>query len=124
MNRLNRTLAVLALGSLVLAVALPARAGSVEDNYRLYCVQCHGSKGNGEGVNNTSGGLSVAPRNHTDAAEMSKLTDDEIRRAISEGGDAVSKSELMPRWDKTLTDNEIDELAAYLRKLCKCKGPN
>lgn len=123
MSRANGKVAVRALGFLVLVVALPASAGSVEDNYRLYCVQCHGSKGNGEGINNTSGGLSVAPRNHTDATDMSKLTDDEIRRAIAEGGDAVNKSELMPRWDKTLTAGEIEELVLYLRKLCKCKGP-
>jgi cytochrome c oxidase cbb3-type subunit 3 len=116
--------ALLALGLTALPVALPAWAGTVDDNYRLHCVQCHGSKGNGEGINNTYGGLSVGPRNHTDAAEMSKLTDDEIRRAILEGGDAVNKSELMPRWNKTLTANEIDELVAYLRSLCKCKGPN
>ncbi len=124
MDRPSGKLAVLALGFLVLAVALPASAESVEDNYRLHCVQCHGGKGNGEGINNTYGGLSVGPRNHTDPAEMSKLTDHEIRRAILEGGDAVNKSELMPRWDKTLTANEVDELVAYLRKLCKCKGPN
>ena len=121
MRRLLGQFTALWLACLVLA--LPVRAGSVEDNYRLYCVQCHGSNGNGEGINNTSGGLSVAPRNHADAAEMSKLTDDELRRAISEGGDAVNKSELMPPWGVTLAANEIDELVAYLRKLCKCNGP-
>lgn len=122
MCRLIGKLALLGLGCLVLA--LPVWAGSVVDNYRLYCVQCHGSQGNGEGINNTSGGLSVAPRNHADAAEMSELTDDELRRAISQGGDAVNKSELMPAWGETLTANEIEELVAYLRDLCKCKGPN
>src|SRR3990172_5577855 len=124
MDRPSGKLAVLALGFLVLAVALPASAGSVEDNYRLHCVQCHRGKVNGEGINKNYGGLSVGPRNHTGPAEMSKLTEDEIRRAILGGGDAVNKSELMPRWDKTLTANEVDELVAYLRKLCKCKGPN
>lgn len=115
---------LLVLGLSALPVGLPTSAATVEENYRLLCVQCHGSKGNGEGINNTYGGLSVGPRNHTDAAEMSKLTDSEIRRAISEGGDAVNKSELMPRWDKTLSAKEIDELVAYMRSLCKCKGPN
>jgi cytochrome c oxidase cbb3-type subunit III len=97
-------------------------AGSAEENYRLYCVQCHGTKGNGEGINNTAGGLSVSPRNHADPAEMAKLTDEEVRLSIAKGGDAVNKSELMPAWGDTLTEKEIGELVVYLRQLCKCEG--
>ncbi|MFQ5938248.1 MAG: c-type cytochrome, partial [Acidiferrobacterales bacterium] len=92
------------------------------DNYRLYCVQCHGSKGTGEGINNTMGGLAVSPKNHASAEEMSKLSDEDIRLAITEGGDAVSKSELMPAWGDTLATGEIDQLVSYLRQLCKCEG--
>jgi cytochrome c oxidase cbb3-type subunit 3 len=64
----------------------------------------------------------VSPRDHTIAKEMSKLTDQELRLAIAEGGDAVQKSELMPAWEKTLSTGEIDDLVLYLRKLCKCAG--
>ncbi len=53
---------------------------------------------------------------------MSKLTDEDIRLAIAEGGDAVQKSELMPHWGNTLTAAEIDGLVRYLRKLCKCEA--
>ncbi|MFQ5566878.1 MAG: c-type cytochrome [Paracoccaceae bacterium] len=100
----------------------PARAATAEENYRLYCVQCHGSTGNGEGINQTSGGLAVSPRNHAYAKQMSEITDDEIRRAITDGGDAVEKSELMPPWGRTLTAEEIDDLVRYLRKLCRCEA--
>ncbi len=99
-----------------------ANAETAEENYRLYCAQCHGTEGNGQGINNTLGGLAVSPRNHTSTMEMSKLSDAEIRLAISEGGDAVQKSELMPAWEKTLSAQEIDDLVFYLRKLCKCAG--
>ncbi|MBI3752693.1 MAG: hypothetical protein HY266_01445, partial [Deltaproteobacteria bacterium] len=46
----------------------------------------------------------------------------DIENAISGGGASVSKSTIMPPWGKTLTDAEIKDLTAYLRKLCKCKG--
>ena len=54
---------------------------------------------------------------------MSKLSDQEIRLAIAEGGDAVQKSELMPAWGKTLSAEAIDDLVLYLRELCTCAGP-
>ena len=113
----------IALGCII-AMAVPSpgggRAESVEENYKLYCVQCHGTAGSGQGINQTAGGLAVSPRDHGNAAEMSKLSDDDIRLAIAKGGDAVQKSELMPPWGEVLSEKEIDDLLAYLRKLCKC----
>lgn len=112
-----------ALGAIITATVLSptgGRTAAVEENYRLYCVQCHGTAGTGQGINQTAGGLAVSARDHTSAAQMSKLTDDEIRLAITKGGDAVQKSELMPPWGEVLTPKEIGELVAYLRKLCKC----
>ncbi len=97
-----------------------SRAESAQENYRLYCAQCHGVQGNGQGINQTTDGLGVSPRDHTNAKEMSKLSDRELRLAIAEGGDAVQKSELMPAWEETLSVEEIDELVVYLRKLCNC----
>ena len=97
---------------------------TVEENYRLYCVQCHGTTGNGQGVNQTAGGLAVSARDHSSSVQMAKLTDDELRLAIAKGGDAVQKSELMPPWGEVLTTKEIDGLVTYLRKLCKCVAAN
>lgn len=113
-------------GLVILLVAVaapgPSSAGSAKENYRLYCVQCHGVLGNGEGVNWTSGGLTVSPRDHTYAKEMRQLRDEELRLAIAEGGDAVQKSEQMPAWGDVLSKREIQELVRYLRELCKCEG--
>ncbi len=97
-----------------------SRAESAQENYRLYCAQCHGTQANGQGINQTADGLGVSPRDHTNAKEMSKLSDRELRLPIAEGGDAVQKSELMPGWGKTLSAEEIDGLVVFLRKLCKC----
>ena len=97
-------------------------AGNARENYRLYCVQCHGSEGTGGGINNTAGGLAVSPRDHTNAGEMSKLSNEDLRLAIAKGGDAVSKSELMPPWGQVLTAKELDELGLYLTQLGGCGG--
>ena len=106
-----------------------AFAASAEENYKFYCAQCHGLDGKGEGVNakpKTVGlelpDMSVTPRNHTSPEDMNELTDTVIEKAIKRGGAAVRKSTLMPPFGKTLTENEIKDLTAYLRKLCKCKG--
>jgi len=95
-----------------------ALAETAEANYTLYCVQCHGSAGTGKGINAPY--LAVAPRNHTSAKDMEPLTDDGIALAIKDGGAAVSKSTQMPSWKSVLTDAEIKDLVAHLRKMCKC----
>jgi mono/diheme cytochrome c family protein len=93
---------------------------TVETTYRRFCVQCHGSLGNGQGINQTAEALAVEPRNHANPQRMSALTDKEIKLAITDGGAAVNKSPLMPAFGNTLSALEIDELADYLRKLCSC----
>lgn len=89
------------------------------DNYRAYCVQCHGMEGNGKGVNIRD--MSVSPRDHTDAKAMSGRSDEMLFKVIKEGGSSISKSILMPPWAGTLTDEEIKDLVQHLRTLCKCK---
>ena len=95
-------------------------AEAARENYKLYCAQCHGVKGNGAGINKAD--MSVAPRNHTSSVEMSRLKDSDIYDAISQGGTAVGKSNLMPPWNGVMTDTEIKEMVAYLRELCNCKN--
>lgn len=86
--------------------------------YNTYCTQCHGINGTGNGVNVV--GLSVQPRDHTDTEAMSSLPRDQIVKAITEGGPAVNKSVLMPKWSPVLTDQEIQDMADYLLHICKC----
>ena len=104
-----------------LAVLGPApvlAADRAADNYRTYCVQCHGIDGNGQGINKRD--MSVQPRDHTDAKAMSGRSDETIFKVIKEGGPSIDKSVLMPPWGDTFSDEEIRELVVHLRKLCKC----
>lgn len=81
--------------------------------YDTYCVQCHGVRRDGNGIN--SAWMAVKPRDHTDAKAMGDTPDELLFKAIKEGGLAVSKSVLMPAWGGVLTDDEIRELVKYLR---------
>ncbi len=117
----------LMMGAVFMAVPLVALLGSSDaaaesaaDNYKLYCVQCHGTKGVGKGINAPV--LAVAPRNHTSAKDMGELTDSGVFKAIKEGGVAVGKSTQMPPWGGVLTDDEINDLVKHLRGMCKCEG--
>ncbi|MBI3353635.1 MAG: cytochrome c [Nitrospirae bacterium] len=95
-------------------------AASAEENYKWYCSQCHGLKGDGKGINATPD-QPVNPKNHTDAKEMAKLSTSDVENVIRDGGAATSKSTMMPPWGKSMTDAEIKELVPYLSKLCNCK---
>jgi mono/diheme cytochrome c family protein len=124
-ERKNKAISETAMGPTMGSQVGPAgmRGYLADDNYRLYCVQCHGSLGNGRGINDSVGGLPVSPKNHRLTKEMKKLSDEKLRLAISEGGDAVDSSGLMPPWSGTLSKESIQELVLYLRLLCQCKGP-
>jgi cytochrome c oxidase cbb3-type subunit 3 len=107
---------------LVLLAAFSSHAlakESAADNYKAYCVQCHGMEGNGKGVNVRD--MSVQPRDHTDAKSMSGRSDEALFKVIKEGGSSISKSVLMPPWAGTLSDEEIKDLVQHLRTLCKCQ---
>jgi cytochrome c oxidase cbb3-type subunit 3 len=114
---LNKLLFTIFMASVY--VQAQATEAAAVDNYKTYCVQCHGKEGNGKGINIRD--MSVSPRDHTDAKAMSGRSDDLLFKAIKEGGDSVSKSVLMPPWGATLSDDEIKDMVQHLRSLCKCK---
>lgn len=98
----------------------PAQAReTAADNYKTYCVQCHGMEGNGKGINIRD--MSVQPRDHTDAKAMSTRSDADLFKVIKEGGLSIDKSVLMPPWGDTMSDDDIHDMVQHLRTLCKCK---
>ena len=101
------------------AAAAPGEEATGKVLYRAYCAQCHGLEGDGFGVNSYD--IEVAPRDHTDTAEMAARTDEELFKVIKHGGKSINKSILMPSWEANLTDEEINLLVDHLRGLC-CKG--
>jgi len=114
------TITTLALG-LAMSVAGSAQAADSKQVFDFYCAQCHGTAGDGKGVN-VGKDFSTDPRNFTISADMEKRSDEDIRVVIKDGGPAISKSPLMPPWGATLSAAEVDGLLAYIRKLCNCKA--
>lgn len=117
MNRSTATL-MLACGFFLFSAGGAKADPPIDKVYHTYCVQCHGLKQNGTGVNLPA--LTVKPRDHTDAKAMGDTPDDELFKAIKEGGLSVNKSGLMPTWGGVLSDAQITEMVKYLRQVCKC----
>ncbi len=93
-----------------------------EDNFKWYCVQCHGPRGDGKGVNNSpSTKLPVSPRNLTDTKDISQFSDQDITRTIKHGGGVNDLSAIMPPWGNVFSSEEIRDLVAHVRKLCRCR---
>lgn len=113
----------LALAMVSLALGTSAGIASAEEEgaalYEVYCAQCHGIKGDGNGINVRD--MSVQPRDHTDPVGMSARSDATLFKAVKQGGQSINKSVLMPPWDGVLSDDEIDRLVEYMRELCQCQ---
>jgi mono/diheme cytochrome c family protein len=85
--------------------------------YQANCTACHGESGKGDGPG--AGVLKPPPRDHTDYAYMSALTDKEIADVIRMGG-AIKGRPLMPS-HPAITGADLDSLVAYIRTLSSPK---
>ena len=122
-HRKDLSMAILSMALIVFGLlgADSAQAADAEKLFKFYCAQCHGLEGKGDGPN-VGKEFPVDPRNFTNAEEMEKLSDADIKNVVLDGGPSASKSPMMPPWGKTLTEEEVDALVKYLRKLCNCTG--
>jgi cytochrome c oxidase cbb3-type subunit 3 len=106
--------------TMAVTVRLASAAGDDEspnDQYMVYCAKCHGLSGHGDGANAST--LKTRPRDFSDCATMSKISDDTMFKAIKEGGAAVNLPGDMPPWGQAFDDSEIKGLVVYVRKFCK-----
>ena len=81
--------------------------------YKANCVACHGESGKGDGP--AAGVLKPKPRDHTDAAYMSTLSDEEMGKIIRFGG-AIKGKPLMPS-NPQINGADLDALILYTRSL-------
>ncbi len=80
-----------------------------------YCAHCHGASGDGDGYNAEL--LDKEPAELSEREFISKKKDSQIYRVIKFGGRGVKKSDLMPVFGYTLSEEEIWALVAYVRHL-------
>lgn len=97
----------------------PAPAGDpaakAKEIFSQRCVPCHGAEGKGDGV--ASKGLTPPPRNFSDPAWQSSVTDEHIEKIIHYGGAAVGKSPAMPANPDLNDPAVLAALRAHVRSL-------
>ena len=86
--------------------------------YKAKCAACHGETGRGDGP--AAGVMKPAPRDHTDRAYMSTLSDDDLGKVIQMGG-AIKGKPLMPS-NPDLRGADLAAIVAYTRSLSSA-GP-
>jgi mono/diheme cytochrome c family protein len=92
------------------ADAAVVRGGIV---FRTYCVLCHGAAGKGDG--RAAKLYTPRPANLT----ISPFNDAYKEMIVRGGGASVGRSSYMPPWGDELTDEQIQDLIAFLRELRK-----
>ena len=78
------------------------------------CAGCHGYAGDGGAGHR--GGFSPHPSNLAQKEYMDGLTDQYLMLVIKKGGMYVGKIANMPAWEKRLTDAEIRDIIAHIRR--------
>ena len=95
------------------ATATPVSIEHGRELYKKNCTPCHGEQGKGDGP--AAAAYNPKPRNHTDAAYMSKLSDEDIAKVIQFGG-AIKNMPLMPS-NPSLKGADLTAVVAYTRSL-------
>jgi mono/diheme cytochrome c family protein len=106
-------------GGLCLLQSSQARNGSVETInpvnvvdaravFVRHCANCHGR----DGRSKTPKGRQTHARNIADAGWQNDVSDERIFNSINNG-----RGTKMPRFDKKLSESEIDQLVSYVRQL-------
>jgi mono/diheme cytochrome c family protein len=81
--------------------------------YKATCAQCHGDGGKGDGP--ASKIFKPPPRDHTNAAYMDTISDEEMGKTIQMGG-ALKGKPSMPS-NPQIRGEDLQALIAYVRTL-------
>jgi len=91
----------------------PEAIAKGHETYRKTCAPCHGDAGKGDGP--ASKIFKPPPRDHTDAAYMDAITDEDMAKTIQMGG-ALKGKPAMPS-HPAIRGEEMTALVAYVRTL-------
>lgn len=87
--------------------------------YKGGCIACHGARGDGADQNLT---VFLRPQTWPDFTKCDQTTpepDSNWKAVIVHGGPNRAFSQIMPAFDKTLSDDQINDVIAYMRGFCK-----
>jgi mono/diheme cytochrome c family protein len=100
----------------------PPDAQRGEVVYKAGCTACHGADGTGADPAST---VFVRPHTFPDFTRCDQTTsepDSSYKAVILHGGHGLGFSQIMPAFGDLLTDQQIDDVIAYLRTLCHNTG--
>ncbi len=111
-----------------LALALPAATALAGDAakgkvaYTANCLSCHGETGKGDGP---VGQVPQPPPRNFATADFAFDTDEDgkpgtdadLKAVISKGAGAFGGNQMMAPWGGILSDDDIDNVVAYIRTL-------
>ena len=100
---------IVAVGLLVLGFQAKADNAAAEATYKAKCAMCHGPDGKGE----TPAGKAMKVKDFA-SADVQKLTDAELSDAIGKGKGKMPAI-------KSLTPDQVKDLAVYVRSFGKKK---
>ena len=81
------------------------------------CVWCHADS-TPAGPSNRSN-LTPSPALANDGATLNVLSDEYLQNIITLGGSALSKSAMMPPWGRTLKQDDIRGVIAFMRTIAQ-----
>jgi mono/diheme cytochrome c family protein len=81
------------------------------------CVWCHADS-TPAGPSNRAN-LNPSPVLANDGTALNSLSDDYLHNIITLGGSALSKSAMMPPWGKTLKQDDISSVIAFMRAIAQ-----
>ncbi len=86
-----------------------------------HCVWCHADS-TPAGPSNRSN-VTPEPPLMNDSAVLTKESDASLHKVIALGGSGVGKSAMMPPYGETLSQEEIDDVIAYIRVIAAPEAP-
>lgn len=87
-----------------------------ESIYQQLCHHCHGRQGLGDN-NAYMDSIGHTPANHTDLIDMQKLSDADFFIALRDGVKDKRGWLTMPPWSSVLTEADLWDVIAYVRRL-------
>jgi cytochrome c6 len=96
-----------------LGTGASAQAAPAAENWENHCAKCHGSDGKAQ----TKLGKKLQLKDYTDAKVQAGLTDKVIVDAIASGVFDQAGKEKMKAYRPVLSEDEIREQLAYIRKM-------
>ena len=123
LNHFTSFASIAALATLLApAVASAGDAAAGKTPYTTNCVSCHGETGKGDGpvglvLQPPPRDFSVGDFKFDTDEDGTPGTDADLKAVIAKGAGAFGGNQMMAAWGGILSDEDIDNIVAYIRTL-------